>query len=102
MIPNHWGNHIVLWFNESPRWANSTPFHKTVIFAVFALVFRRRKGSAESGAEDGTSRLEDVLNANTTLPVSGAPAGTIAGVLFDMDEQRYNLAPCSPPLSSFL
>lgn len=78
VIPNHLGNHIALWFNESPRWANSMPFHKTLIFAVFALVFPRRKGNVESGTEDGASRLEDVLNANTSLPVSGAPAGTIA------------------------
>lgn len=36
--------------------------------------------------EDGGSRLEDMLNANVSPPVSCTLADTIGWILFDMDE----------------
>lgn len=56
-----------------------------------------RLGGNEREGEDGERRLEDMLNANISPPVSCTLAGTIGWVLFDMDEQ-YAL---SLSLSSF-
>lgn len=50
--------------------------------------------------KDRGSRLEDMLNANVSPPVSYTLAETIGWILFDMDEQ-YALF-LSQPLSSVL